>query len=247
MLHCPVRNSVHKLNMWNIPVFQINIFLLTWHQHKETSICTGIRLNCRCMFWQQPYDIIGLLLLKYHQGYQIKQTLMVGVKILELRESDWNNSAITKTQWERKRKISVVTEYFKVQCMFKLNLSLQERGAHQTPPSWRPLLAGDCWLPWDKCSRCFCLLPACFCRTTTRRRLGVWSFKKKGLLCGSFPSCSSLDVSQKLEHKGGEAKGHRWVEYHNGASEPVGKFVIYTMPRVFLVCFNRIVWNIQSF
>lgn len=229
----------------NIPVLQINIFLLTWHQHKE-YICTVIRLNRRFMFWWQPYDIIGLLLLKNHQGYQIKQTLMVGVKILEIRESDWNNLAITRTQWERKRETPVVTEYFKVQCMFKLNLSFLGKRSSQKLPSWSPFLAGDYSLPWEKSSRCFCLLPACFCRTTTQRRLGVWSLKKKkkkGLLCGC---CSSLDVSQKSEQKGGEARGHKSCNNHSG-SETVGKFVIYTMPRVFLVCFNSIVWNIQWF
>lgn len=128
--------------------------------------------------------------------------------------------------------------------MFKLDLSFQERGAHQNSPakvhSWQEII--NCH--GRKVADVF----AYFQLVSAEQQLDAhWECDrlKRKVCCGPvFQVCSSLNVSQKPEQKGGEAGGQRARNNHRG-SGPVGKFVIYTMPRVLPVCFIRVVWNIQ--
>lgn len=116
----------------------------------------------------------------------------------------------------------------------------------------------------EESSNCFLLLPACFCRAITCCRLGVGALKK--VCCVSVLQIAphlqvhdnavswcgppSLLLLYRTQYESREEvvrqEGTESCNNHSG-NEPEGKFLIYTVPWVYLMCFNRVVGNIQWF
>lgn len=124
------------------------------------------------------------------------------------------------------------TEHFKVQCVINLRL-------------YEP------WIIWPYSHKVLLLLllPACFCWAITC----CGHFKKVhspsgSSLAGPWQSCLIMRAPVTvLLYRTQNDRPQKNCINHCGSGPEQGKFLIYTMPWVYLVCFNRFVGDIQWF